>query len=120
VANPGERIGITTYWSAESTNLDSFQIAISILDDGRVIWQQQYRHIANWPTKRWPQEGYIVSVYQLPAPTSPGEYQIMLELGPCDRTDLRPCEDLSRSDVYDIRSGAIRKEIVLPQTISVQ
>ncbi len=116
-----EIIFLTTYWSAEGTNVNNYQIRLSLIaEDGQTVWQQEYRHITNWPTRRWPHEGYILGTYAITAPEQPGRYEVVIELGPCDRVDLHLCPATSYSEVYDVRSGSIDQKIVLPQPVIVQ
>lgn len=118
--DPGETLMLTTYWSADSTNVPNYQIRLSVVRDDQIVQQQQYRHLANWPTKRWPHDSYILANYEIAVPDIPGRYEITLELAPCDRVDLHSCHESDFSEIYDLRTGSIARQIVLPQPIIIR
>lgn len=115
----GDSVFLTTYWAASVPNTPNYQVEISILHNGQVVHQQAYRHLANWPSREWPLDGYVQATYRLPMPTLSGEYTVVLQVGTCDRLDLHLCDPLRPRDVYDLH-GPTTKQIILPQTIRVE
>jgi 4-amino-4-deoxy-L-arabinose transferase-like glycosyltransferase len=117
--SPGHTLFLNTYWQANYPNLDDFQIRILLTESDEVVAHQSYRHIASWPSRLWPLQGYVLGTYAIRVPDRPGIYQIRLELGACERPDLRPCETIIRQSISDFQ-GTIERQIVLPQAIEVR
>lgn len=115
----GETVYLDTYWQANYPNLDNFQIELQLMRDGEVIQRQAYRHLASWPSKLWPLQKYVVGNYAIALPDAPGTYQISLQIGECERTDLAPCDTIRPRSISDFQ-GTIDNRIVLPQTITVR
>ncbi|MCB9437039.1 MAG: hypothetical protein H6673_08630 [Anaerolineales bacterium] len=117
--NAGNSVFLNTYWASSVPNLPNYQLELSVLHNGAVVQSQTYRHLANWPSREWPLDGYTIATYRIPMPTVPGDYTISLQVGTCERLDLRPCEVLEPRDVYDLH-GPATQQIILPQTIRVE
>jgi hypothetical protein len=123
VAPPGGALNLTTYWRANRPNLNDHQIGILLVDaaTGAVVYETHYRHLANWPSKRWPTQGYVVAAYQIPLSENlpAGDYQAVLQVEACERADLVPCENAAARDIFNLQ-GFLGKQIVLPARIAVE
>lgn len=110
----------TFYWQANGQRIDSYQVRFNIVRDNIIVDRIEFKHMAIWPTRRWPTDQYMVGVFEVPLPSKPGTYQIVIELGlsTCERSELLPCPDMQLADIYDLR-GPTGKQIVLPQPIIV-
>lgn len=115
----GDSVFLNTYWASSVPNLPNYQLELSVLHNGEVVQHQTYRHLANWPSREWHLDGYVIATYHIPMPTTPGDYTISLQVGTCGRLDLRPCDVLEPRDVYDLR-GPTTQQIILPKTIRVE
>lgn len=111
---------LTIHWQANGAQVDPYQINILLFKDGREVERVAYSHLASWPTRRWPQNQYVIGKYLVPVPEEAGTYRMVLEIGvgTCDITLLSPCPEMARSEIYDLR-GPTGQQILLPQPIIV-
>ncbi len=116
----GESVVLTLYWKANGQRIDPYQVRLTLLRDNVRVKSILYKHLAAWPTQRWPIDQYVVGVFEVPMPTQPATYQLMIELGLpiCDKSQLAPCEQMQLADIYDLR-GPTGRQIVLPQPMIV-
>lgn len=121
-ANAGEEVVLTTFWRANRPNLPDYQIRILLLenDSDTIVYQHLYRHISDWPSNRWRQQGYIMASYLLALPDDlpSGTYTVALEVSNCEQVSLTPCEDALPRQIFDQRPLGSR--IVLSQTLKVE
>ncbi len=123
--NRGQNFLFKTFWHANSPNLPGdYQIDIFLVraeTNNQAVYHTNYRHIANFPSKVWLPQGYIISQYEIRIPDDieSGQYQIALQVGTCDQTDLMPCNNPDPHDVYTLQ-GPTGKQIILPTSITVE
>lgn len=125
IVNGGQTFLFKTFWHANSPNLPGdYQIDIFLVraeNNDQTVYHTNYRHIANFPTKAWLPQGYIVSQYEIRIPDdiASGQYQIALQVGTCNQTDLMPCNNPDPHDVYTLQ-GPTGKQIILPTIITLE
>lgn len=121
----GESLLLTVFWHANSPNLPGdYQIDLFLAqadNNEQITYHTQYRHIADVPTKEWLPQGYIVGQYMIEIPDDmpTGAYQVVLQVGSCDRIDLIPCNNPDPHDVYTLQ-GPTGKQVILPTVIRIE
>ncbi|PJF43948.1 MAG: hypothetical protein CUN55_06530 [Phototrophicales bacterium] len=117
---PEDTALLTLYWQANGQRVDPYQVKLTLIKDGMRVKSVLYKHMSIWPTRRWTTDTYTIGTFEIPMPSDPATYFLMIELGLplCEQNQLLACEQMQLADVYDLR-GPTGQQIILPQPMIV-
>jgi hypothetical protein len=125
---PGDTLAVQLYWRAVRPDLPDYQVSLALValnaPEERLLFEQ-HRHPAQLPTSvwaRWPLfDHYVRDAYilRVPADAPVGEYQVVVHMERCARTDLCPCAQGEPLFVLDPYGSRLGQQIVLPEVLRV-
>ncbi len=125
---PGDFLTVELYWRAVRPDLPDYQVRLALVPRNapeNPLLVEYHRHPGQLPSSlwaRWPLfEAYVRDTYvlRLPAEAAVGEYQVVVQMERCTRTDLFPCEEGEPLFVRDPYGSRLGQQIVLPQVLWV-
>lgn len=115
-----QALPVTLYWQAIRPLRRSLSVRLSLqsVSSGQNIVISPPRPPANYPTRRWVRNFYLIDPYQIALkPDIPtGRYLLSVELLACAET----CDESSRATFFDAQGRTLGRAIALPQVIEIQ
>lgn len=124
---PEDELTVTLYWRVFRPDVPDYQVNVAI--EGNTtppIVFVRHRHPGMIPSSQWTLwpllDYYVRDVYYLAIgeDVAVGEYNVVIQVGPCNQFGMLACETIDPLFVRDGRGESLGRRIMLPHPIWIQ